>query len=103
VLELSTGQHALDGSLPDLAVHLVVQQQLHRPCCRAQRHGEELPTIHHRLATARDCQHLIWTKHKQQGSGIITDKQNEDQYTSGKQFSWFMQVNFFNYYSAGML
>uniref|UniRef100_A0A0E0MAY6 Uncharacterized protein n=1 Tax=Oryza punctata TaxID=4537 RepID=A0A0E0MAY6_ORYPU len=25
------------------------------------------------------------------GSGIITDKQNEDQYTSGKQFSWFMQ------------
>uniref|UniRef100_A0A0E0E9T8 Uncharacterized protein n=1 Tax=Oryza meridionalis TaxID=40149 RepID=A0A0E0E9T8_9ORYZ len=27
-----------------------------------------------------------------QGSGIITDKQNEDQYTSGKQFSWFMQA-----------
>uniref|UniRef100_A0A0E0MAY7 Uncharacterized protein n=1 Tax=Oryza punctata TaxID=4537 RepID=A0A0E0MAY7_ORYPU len=26
-----------------------------------------------------------------EGSGIITDKQNEDQYTSGKQFSWFMQ------------
>uniref|UniRef100_A0A0E0IWQ5 Uncharacterized protein n=1 Tax=Oryza nivara TaxID=4536 RepID=A0A0E0IWQ5_ORYNI len=28
----------------------------------------------------------------QVGSGIITDKQNEDQYTSGKQFSWFMQA-----------
>uniref|UniRef100_A0A0E0R2P9 Uncharacterized protein n=1 Tax=Oryza rufipogon TaxID=4529 RepID=A0A0E0R2P9_ORYRU len=28
----------------------------------------------------------------QVGSSIITDKQNEDQYTSGKQFSWFMQL-----------
>ena len=53
VLELCLRQHALDGGLPDLAVRLFVQQQLHRPGRRAQRHREAPPAVDHRLAAAR--------------------------------------------------
>lgn len=41
VFEVSIRQHALDGSLPNFAMHLVVQQQLHRPCSCARHHRDE--------------------------------------------------------------